>query len=261
MYEMSIQIGDIPIRVRASDQDFVTLLERRYRGYLGSDSGGELLEIELHQPREDDDAEVTVRHGDGQWRIQRGDFEAVWNPVDHRGKVRQAPSPYALDSTLRIIHSLVLSQEGGFLVHGASAIRNGRSHFFAGVSGAGKTTLARMAPADVTVLTDEISYIKKRGSEYIAYGTPFAGELGHAGENTSAPLGAWFMLLQGDDNRLEPIHNQGEAVRSLMKNILFFAREPEWTARIFHAVCDFVARVPGYRMIFRRETAAWDLVQ
>src|SRR5207237_41753 len=112
--------------------------------------------------------------------------------------------------------------------------------------GAGKTTLARMAPPDVTVLTDEISYIRKQGTEYLAYGTPFAGELGRPGENASAPLAAWFMLVQGDENRLEPIGDQAEAVRSLMRNVLFFAEESEWTARIFHGICDFAARVPGY---------------
>ena len=261
MYQVSIQVGEVPIRVRASDPDFVSLLERRYSGFLGSNGGGELLDVELHPPAEDADAEITVRHCDGQWLIQRGDFQATWQPVAHRGTVRQAPSPYALDSALRIIHSLLLSEQGGFLVHGASAIRNGKSYFFAGVSGAGKTTLARMAPPDVTVLSDEISYIRKRGSEYVAYGTPFAGELGKVGANVSAPLAAWFMLVQGQENRLEAIHNQAEGVRSLMQNVLFFAAEPEWTAHIFHGVCDFVAWVPGHQMIFRREPAAWDLIR
>ncbi len=69
------------------------------------------------------------------------------------------------------------------------------------------------------------------------------------------------MLVQGDQNRLEPIGDQAEAVRSLMRNVLFFAEEPEWTARIFHGICDFAARVPGYRMIFRRQAEAWDLIE
>ena len=260
MYEMSIQVGALPIRIRTADQEFVSLLERRYRGFLNRNNQGELLEIELHPPAEDADAEINVRYCDGQWRIERGDFRAIWDPAHHRGKVAQAHSPYALDSALRIIHSLLLSEQGGFLIHAASAIRDGRSYFFSGVSGAGKTTLARMAPPDVAVLTDEIAYVRKVGADYLAYGTPFAGELGRAGENVSAPLAAWFMLVQGEENRLEPMRDQAEAVRSLMRNVLFFAEEPEWTARIFHGVCDFVARVPGYRMIFRREPAAWDLI-
>ena len=37
-----------------------------------------------------------------------------------------------------------------------------RAFLFAGVSGAGKTTISRLAPADVVLLTDEISYVRRR---------------------------------------------------------------------------------------------------
>ena len=62
---------------------------------------------------------------------------------------------------LRIVHTLVLARQGGFLLHSASAIRNGKAFLFAGVSEAGKTTISRLAPPDATLLTDEISYVRK----------------------------------------------------------------------------------------------------
>jgi hypothetical protein len=74
--------------------------------------------------------------------------------------VRQTANPYAIDGVLRILHSLILARAGGFLVHAASAVRNGRAFLFAGVSGAGKTTISRLAPPDVALLTDEISYVR-----------------------------------------------------------------------------------------------------
>jgi hypothetical protein len=89
---------------------------------------------------------------------------------------------------LRITHSLLLAMEGGFQLHASSAIRNGHAFLFAGVSGAGKTTMARLAPSDALVLTDEISYIRRIAGGYRAYGTPFAGELARPGANASAPL-------------------------------------------------------------------------
>ena len=51
-----------------------------------------------------------------------------------------------------MLHSLILARDGGFLVHAASAVRNGRAFLFAGVSGAGKTTIWRLAPPDVALL-------------------------------------------------------------------------------------------------------------
>jgi hypothetical protein len=37
---------------------------------------------------------------------------------------------------LRIVHSLIQAQAGGFLLHSASAIRNGKAFLFSGISGA-----------------------------------------------------------------------------------------------------------------------------
>ncbi len=95
--------------------------------------------------------------------MERGDFRAEWDPETKRGWVRTSVNQYSIDGVLRILHSLILAREGGLLVHGASAVRNGRAFVFAGISGAGKTTISLLAPPDVTLLTDEISYIRNSG--------------------------------------------------------------------------------------------------
>jgi hypothetical protein len=158
---------------------------------------------------------------------------------------------------LRIIHTLVLAREGGFLVHSASAVRNGKAFLFSGVSGAGKTTISRLAPPDAAVLTDEISYVRKSGEGYTAYGTPFAGELARAGENISAPLAALYLLRQGLENRIEPV-GAAEAVRALLGNILFFAEDAELVRMVFQAACEFVAKVPVRRLTFLPNSSAWE---
>lgn len=97
--------------------------------------------------------------------MTRGDFQAEWDTASRRGWVRQTANPYGIDAVLRILHSLILAPQGGFLVHAASAVRHGRAFLFAGVSGAGKTTISRLAPPDVKLLTDEISYVREFRSQ------------------------------------------------------------------------------------------------
>jgi len=130
---------------------------------------------------------------------------------------------------------------------------------FAGVSGAGKTTISRLAPADATLLTDEISYVRKQGDHYVAFGTPFAGELAKPGKNVSAPIAALYLLAQGPRNQIEPV-STGEAARSLLTNVLFFAKDQELVQMIFHSALEFVSRVPVSRLTFVPDSRVWELI-
>ena len=243
-------------------QSFRAVARARYAGFVGSPFPPKFeFDVELTAPLADDpDEDVRVQMQDGVWRLRRGDFRAQWDPRAGRGHIRQSANPYSIDSVLRIVHTLILAREGGFLLHSAGAIRNGRAFLFSGVSGAGKTTISRLAPPDVTLLTDEVSYIRRDQDGYRACGTPFAGELARVGENCSAPIGCLFFLKQGPENKIEPIA-KAEAIRRLMRNILFFAEDPDLVQSVFQSACDFVERVPVQRLTFVPDSRVWDMIQ
>jgi len=169
----TITVGGIAVGVYASDDAFLRTLEDRYAGFVGSQEAADYeFDIELTPPADTSpDDDVRVFRGGRQWMLERGDFRAEWDPVARHGRIRQSANPYSLDTVLRIVHTLVLAGEGGFLVHASSAVRNGRAFLFAGVSGAGKTTISRLAPPDAHVLTDEISYVRKEAPPVGTHGT------------------------------------------------------------------------------------------
>jgi hypothetical protein len=262
IHEIAIEIGGLPILLRTHDPAFRDLLRNRYAGFVRA-SGQPRFEFDVDlvppskEMESDEDVQVTM-HG-GNWFLRRGDFRAQWDPRARRGHIRQSANPYSIDSVLRIVHSLILAREGGFLLHAASAIRNGRAYLFSGVSGAGKTTISRLAPPDVTLLTDEISYVRFEAGAYRACGTPFAGELARVGENCSAPVAALFFLDKGRENQVEPI-DPATALRSLLRNILFFAEDEELVKLIFRSACAFVDHVPVQRLTFFPDERVWSLV-
>lgn len=326
VHGLTIDIGDVPVLVQTDNPVFAHMLADRYGEFVAADAPHAVIELEIQLVKEaglgvaasgdetwdtglkeDDDADpgVSVRVEGGRWVMERGDFRAEWDPPCHRGWVRQSANPYALDGVLRILHSLILAREGGFLVHAASAVRNGQAFVFAGVSGAGKTTLSRLAPPGVTLLSDEISYIRDTGygtpdtgtesapgfgprawtsnspitnhqsriasaesrtpspvsriPAFQAFGTPFAGELARIGQKVHAPLATLFLLRQGPENRIEAL-SESQAVRELLRHVLFFARDKELVGMTFQTVCDFVRSVPVRRLVFTPDATVWELI-
>ena len=251
----------MPVRVNTADPDFIAMLEGRYAGFVSQSERAEIeFDVDLMPPGfGKGDAPVEVTHQDGMWSFHRADFVAQWRPATRRGRIHQTANPYSIDAVLRIVHTLVLARQGGFLLHSASAIRNGKAFLFAGVSEAGKTTISRLAPPDVTLLTDEISYVRRHDSGYVAFGTPFTGELAKLGENASAPIAALYLLAKGRENRIEPVA-PGEAARSLLANLLFFAQDEELVQATFHAAFEFVSRVPVSRLTFFPDARVWELI-
>jgi len=265
---VSVQIGGMAIGLRTDNPSFLRMLEERYGGFLSASTRPDFeFEIDLAPPGKlSEDEDVRVVHDSGRWSIERGDFRAEWDPVLGRGRIRQSINPYSIDSVLRIVHTLLLARSGGFLAHAASAVRNGRAFLFAGRSGAGKTTISRLAPPDVRLLTDEVSYVRPQEVEgaraaggYLAFGTPFAGELARVGESLSAPVAALYLLAQGPENRLEAV-GPAEAGRALLENILFFAEDPELVSLVFQSACEFVSRVPVQRLVFVPDSRVWKMI-
>jgi hypothetical protein len=266
---VAIGIGGMAIALHTQDLAFRRLLEDRYAGFIEAGSHPEFeFDVDLFEASDqfepsqtkhaDDDVQVSLQGG--QWVLRRGDFYARWDARAGRGRIRQSRNPYAVDSVLRIVHTLILARQGGFLVHAASAIRGGRAFLFAGVSGAGKTTISRLAPPDAALLTDEISYVRRAGNAYEAWGTPFAGELAKVGENQAAPLNTLFLLEKGPENRIEEIA-EADAVRLLLRNILFFADDPELVSLVFRSACEFVEKVPVRRLIFVPDKSVWEMIR
>lgn len=261
-----IAIGGISIRVECTDVRFLHELRLHYAGYLAPGDGADSLVLLVEPsspPLQSPDADLEVRLAGGIWVIKRGDFHAEWEPGCGRGVARLVPNRYSLDSILRIIHSLELARTGqGLLLHAASAVRDGRAFLFCGPSGAGKTTMSRLAPAGVRLLTDEISYLRRapNGTGFDAWGTPFAGELARPGENIVAPLSSLYFLRQAGENRIDPLAAP-EALRLVLKNTLFFAHDSALVPRVLELAHSLCGSVEVAQLSFAPDVRVWNLIR
>ena len=256
-----VEIGGTPIRLSTDSASFLRLVQDRYRGFLSSDPHrGVDLAVSLSPVNNLAIDDIRVARDSGIWSAERADFRFDWNSGSRSGRLEVALNAYSVDAALRILHTLLLAEAGGFLLHAASAVRNGRAFLFFGPSGAGKTTVARLAVSDATLLTDEISYVRRDGESYSAYGTPFTGELAKPGENISAPIAALYHLVKAPTNRLT-LMKEADAARALLESVLFFAEDADLVKLVFKSVCDLVCQLPVYQLEFVPDKSVWDLVQ
>ena len=256
-----VKVGELAVNLETSDIEYCRKLRNHYHGFVDVAERAEFsFQIELTDSRMNDPGdEVRVRRRSAHWSLTRGDFQAEWNIESKRGTIRQSANLYSIDAALRIFHTVVLATRDGFLLHAASAIRNGKAFLFMGPSGAGKTTIASLRPSDTTLLTDEVSYVRKQAEGFAAFGTPFAGELAKSGENVSAPIAGLHLLVQGPENRIEPV-GASDAVRAVLANMLFFAEDPQLVRSVFQSACQLVSCIPVYRLTFVPDFRVWESI-
>jgi hypothetical protein len=135
------------------------------------------------------------------------------------------PLQYPLDELL-MVH--LLSHGRGVEVHGSGIVSpDGAGTLFAGQSGAGKTTMAKLwlADPDVTILSDERVVLRQEGDDIWMYGTPWHGDgrianqgrarlrqvffLRHAGQNQLAPVSATDAIARLFACGFAPFHDRG----------------------------------------------------
>ncbi|HEY7410889.1 MAG TPA: hypothetical protein VII13_09120 [Vicinamibacteria bacterium] len=150
-----------------------------------------------------------------------------------------------------------LALDGALEVHGCGVVVDGRALVFCGVSGAGKSTTARLwrrARPDALVLSDDRIVLRQRGGRPWAFGTPWHGSARYASPR-AYPLGAVFLIRHGRSNRVASLPPAQAAAGLLARGF-----PPPWEPRGVRAalrLCHEVAEaVPVRSFAFRPEASA-----
>jgi len=174
----------------------------------------------------------------------------------HGARVSSVRNEYALDSVLRVLLTRLLLPSPGFLLHAATVVQDGKAYVFMGRSGAGKSTVASLSPRG-SVLTDEISLLRRIEGTWYAHGTPFWGEFRAAGQNRRVPVESVFALVQAGSNRTERLPPR-PALAGLLGNTLFFSDHRAEREELLRAQLSLIESVPVQRLEFRRDETCWE---
>jgi hypothetical protein len=243
---LNISIGSVPLSLSFSESTLFEKARSRYREFAAN--SGSALPIQL---RSDLPAPIqsSFSYAHDRARLYLGDSGAEFHGVRHE---------YALDSLLRILLTMVLLPERGFLLHAASVVRDGRAYIFMGRSGAGKSTVASLSPQG-SVLTDEISLLRFVDGAWQAHGTPFWGEFRAAGINRHFPIAGIYQLVQAPIDSVEPLSPK-EILRALLPCVLFFSSDSHASEVLLRTLLAVATQIPCRRLRFRRGLDFWRVI-
>jgi hypothetical protein len=244
---LDFSIGRVPLRLHSADAPLLRAASARYSAFAARQAKPCSIFVGDHSQADSRAPEFTY------------EFEgSVLITGAKESRFTGVRNEYALDSLLRVLLSWKLLSHEGFLLHAATIVRNGKAYVFTGRSGAGKSTAAAMSP-EGSVLTDEISLLRRENGVWRAYGTPFWGEFKAAGSNTSAPVAGIYRLLQAAEHEVTPLSKR-ETLRMLMPNVLFFSADPAANQRVLVILSRAAAEISSYNLAFRKDPAFWEVL-
>jgi hypothetical protein len=165
---------------------------------------------------------ITARRWDFQVRLAG---RSSRGRIAYHGEGRCEASPFAIDCVLRVLFATLLPRAGGMLIHGCGLRHAAIGVVFPGVSGTGKTTLARKAPDADDVLSDEIVAVRRLDDGWRVFGTPFWGDFARGGISMrSWPLRTVGFLNQAREVAMTPITSSDATLR-LLACFLSFATD------------------------------------
>lgn len=166
------------------------------------------------------------------------------------------PLRYPLDQVLTI-H--LLGAERGLLLHACGVLDGGRGYCFAGSSGRGKSTMARLWDGEATILNDDRIILRPTGGGFWMYGTPWHGTY-PATSPEGCPLNELFLLAHGPENEIRRLPPAEAAGRLLQTSFppLWDHEGMAWTLQLLDRL---TTSVPVYELTFRPDEAVVPFVR
>jgi hypothetical protein len=274
---LALRIGDVLVRLRAASPGLLLEPSPCARPFVASgEPADSRLEVSWRELDEAPPGEL-VFDSDGCWRLYRRGERDVYRFFDSQlgaipykeaevaadaseGFVRLDPRFHPRDAPVdalqypldELLFLRLLAARSAVELHACGVVTaSGEAVVFAGQSGDGKTTTARLWERDpgVTVLSDDRIVLRRDGRGGLwAYGTPWHGEAGLAASRR-APLRAVLVLARGEQDTLERL-GAGAALSLLLARSFPPFHDEEAMAETLRVLESVVASVPCLRFSF-----------
>lgn len=262
MHIVRILIGDHQLMISTADTFVHDWVTTQFRTVSREDWDKQYPDLFIHiQPGYGtplEDYEVSIYRERQIIRYTRNDF-CFEIDEGYRDARLQVHDELALKHSLMTIYSAhIVHNKWGLLIHSSCVVEDDKAYLFAGQSGAGKSTVARLS-SPREVLSDEATLLRIDRQGVTAYDSPFRSDSISSYDKSSRPLAGIHLLEQSPDIERSQIPAT-ETVMRLMNKVFYWAHDPAETIKVL-TMCRMLAQqVNGYRLKFQKNDLFWERI-
>ena len=177
----------------------------------------------------------------------------VWDLWIETGRTKIDPLEYPLDG---LILYYLTAINNDIMIHASGVNYAGKGFLFSGVSGKGKSTMARLWDnLGAKVIHDDRLIIRKTGDGYRMFNTPVYDD----DEPSDSPLNRIFIIEHSRENRLIVL-KQAAAVSQVMANCIQHTWGPGIISQLSGSISEMCNIIPTYRLLFKPESTVIEYI-
>lgn len=284
-----LNIAGYRIRFKVRENDLELVPSERFRGFLSNESHHDIL-VNVHSARYalPKDAEkvfnapyveeingIRIKKKEKFWSVHRSQNDLfiktsfplsdqkkkgvlrfsldskeweLW--IEAAGKETD-PMEYPLDGLILYYMTAI---HGHIMMHASGINNSGKGYIFSGISGKGKTTMAKLWDMSGSrVIHDDRLIIRKTGTEYRMFNTPVYKN----DTPRESRIDRLFLIEHGGKNQIIPIRG-AECISFVMANCIQHNWSHEIIEKLLGSVSALCTEVPVSKLLFKPDNSIID---
>lgn len=255
-----IQIGEHTFQITSHSDSMMHRFERDFHAVADTDDLQPHMIVHIEDgygvPFLNFDVEITKQSNRIFYR--RADYCIE---VDNRFKAAcvSVYNAFALKHALMNLYSsFIVYNKWGLLIHSSCVIEEGEAHIFAGRSGTGKSTTAKLSYPRV-LLSDEATIVKISGDGSTIFNSPFRSELEATHMSESRPLASIQLLVQDLVNSRMKV-SRANSLLQLLDKVFYWTHDADEMNQVFGLLKQMVSTTPVFELHFQKDNTFWELI-
>jgi hypothetical protein len=263
MYSITTLIGDHPIRFTTWSEQILNWIVSTFH-IVYKEEGHGRHNADLHVHIDDQfggpfqSYDVRVRTDDHFICYKRSDYMVKINRSYTRASIYMFDEFALKHAILNLYSAFIIYHEWGLLLHASCVAEGEKAYVFAGQSGAGKSTVARLSEPRL-VLADEVTIVKVRKQEATVYDSPFRSEIKSAEAGTKRRLEGIF-ILQASQHIQRLSLKKPDGILHLLNHLFYWSCDTKESNKVL-TMCKMLAEQTSVaRLHFQENKEFWKLI-